>query len=105
MSVTIAVQLDTVESLAAELAALAAELEGDAGLCRSTARSLGTAVSGHAGERAEAAGAGWGTLVELIAQETSALATALTAAVASYRLADAALSDRLLALGTAPGPR
>jgi uncharacterized protein YukE len=96
VSLTIAAQLDAIDALADELAGLATELGSEAHLCRSTAVSLGTAVTGEAGHRSGAAGAGWGTLVDLVAQQTGALAATLRDAVRSYRLADAALSDRLL---------
>jgi uncharacterized protein YukE len=97
VSVTIAAEFGAIDTLAAELAGLAAELAGEAQLCRSTAVSLGTAVSGGAGEGAGAAGSGWGTALELLGQQTRALAATLSAAVDSYRAADAALADRVLA--------
>jgi hypothetical protein len=97
VSVTIAAQFDAIEALAAELDALAAELDDDARLCRSTAVSLGVAAGPDVGERAGAAGAGWGGLLDLVAQHTGALAGTLRSAVASYRLADAVLADRVLA--------
>ncbi|SFK89061.1 hypothetical protein [Geodermatophilus ruber] len=98
MSVTIAAQFDAIDAMAAELAGLATELGDEAQLCRSTALFLETAVSGGAGERAGAAGRGWGRLLDLVAQQIGALAATLSAAVDSYRQADAALSDRLLVL-------
>ena len=97
MSVTIAAEFDAIDTLAAELAGLAAEWAGEAQLCRSTAVSLGTAVSGGAAEGAGAAGSGWGTALELLGQQTRALAATLSTAVDSYRAADAALADRVLA--------
>jgi hypothetical protein len=96
VSVTIAVQLDEVQALSAELAVLAAELGEDAVLCRAAAATLDGALGGTAGERAGAAATGWASLLELLAARTAALAGTLRAAVASYRQADAALSDRLL---------
>ncbi|MGY1689220.1 hypothetical protein [Geodermatophilus sp. SYSU D01105] len=104
MSTTITAELDAIDGLADELTGLAAELGDDAQLCRSTAVSLGTALGGQAGDRAGAAGGGWGTLLELLAEHTRGLAETLRAAVDSYRLTDATLSDRLLArrAGTAP---
>ena len=97
MSVTYAAEFEAINTLAAELASLAAELTGDAQLCRSTAVSLGTAVGGSAGERAGAVGSGWAALLELLGQQTGALAATLSAAVDSYRTADAALADQVLA--------
>ena len=105
MSTTIAAEFDAIDALAAELVGLAAELSGDALLCRSTAVSLGTAVSGGAGERAGAAGSGWAATLELLGRRTGALAATLSAAVDSYRVADAALADRVLARRHAPAAR
>lgn len=105
MSATIAAQFEAIELLAGELAGLAAELTEDAQLCRSTAASLGTAVSGAAGERAGAAGSGWAAVLELLGRQTGALAGTLSAAVSSYRTADAALADRLLARRSHPAAR
>jgi hypothetical protein len=105
VSTTIAAEFDAIDALAAELAGLAAELSGDAQLCRSTAVSLGTAVSGGTGERAGAAGSGWAVTLELLGRRTGALAATLSAAVDSYRLADATLADRVLARRSAPAAR
>ncbi len=105
MSATIAAEFDAIDALAAELAGLAAVLAGDAQLCRSTAVSLRTAVSGPAGESAGAAGSGWGAALELLGQQTGALAATLSAAVDSYRAADAALADRVLARHHGPAAR
>ncbi|MGY1659818.1 hypothetical protein ACI78Q_01185 [Geodermatophilus sp. SYSU D00705] len=105
MSVTIAAQFDAIDALAAELTALAAELGDDARLCRSTAVSLRAAVSGETAARAEAAGSGWAGLLELLAEQTGALATTLSAAVDSYRLTDTVLADRVLVLRPGAAPR
>ena len=105
MSATIAAEFDAIDALAAELAGLAAELAGEARLCRSTAASLGTAVSGGVGESAGAAGSGWSTALELLGQQTGVLAATLSAAVDSYRAADAALADRVLARRSTPAAR
>ena len=105
MSTTIAAEFDAIDALAAELAGLAAELTEDAQLCRSTAVSLGTAVSGGTGERAGTAGSGWTVTLELLGRRTGALAATLSAAVDSYRMADATLADRVLARRSAPAAR
>ena len=105
MSATIAAEFDAIDALAAELAGLAAELAGEARLCRSTAVSLGTAVSGGVGESAGAAGSGWGTALELLGQQAGVLAATLSAAVDSYRVADAALADRVLSRRHTPAAR
>ena len=105
MSVTVAAEFEVIDTLAAELAGLAAELAGEAQLCRSTAVSLGTAVGGGAGERAGAAGSGWATTLELLGRQAAALAATLSAAVDSYRMADATLADRVLAHRSAPAGR
>ncbi len=105
MSATIAAEFGAIDVLAADLAGLAAELSADAQLCRSTAASLGTAVSGGAGKRAGATGSGWGTALELLGRQAGALAATLSAAVDSYRAADAALGDRVLARRHVPAAR
>ena len=105
MSAIIAAQLDAIDTLAAELAGLAAELAREADLCRSTAVSLGAAVSGGAGERAGAAGSGWATVLGLLGRQTRALAATLSAAVDSYRAADAALADQVLVRRHTPAAR
>jgi uncharacterized protein YukE len=105
VSTPIVAEFDVIDALAAELAGLAAELSGDAQLCRSTAVSLGTAVSGGTGERAGAAGAGWAATLELLGREAGALAATLSAAVDSYRMADATLADRVLTRRHSPAAR
>jgi hypothetical protein len=102
----ISVQLDAVDALAAELAALAAELGDEGELCRSTARSLSTALDGHEGWTAGATATAWGSLAGVVAARTAAVAATLTRATAAYRAADAALSEGLgsRAHGTV-GPR
>ena len=102
MSVHIAVRLDAVQALGEELAALATELSGDVDLCRSTAVSLGTAVTGDAAEQAEATGRAWATLVADLVAGADAAAGTLLAAVDAYRQLDAAVSDRLLAARATP---
>ncbi|SNS73130.1 hypothetical protein SAMN04488107_3595 [Geodermatophilus saharensis] len=97
MSVPIAIQLDAVQALGEELAALAAELSADADLCASTAVSLATAVPGELSEHAGGTGRAWAALVADLVEGADAAARTLLAAVRSYRLADAAVSDRLLA--------
>jgi hypothetical protein len=95
MSSTVRVQLDAVSALAAELAALAAELDDDAGCCRSTVARLAAALSADEGWAAAAAGMAWAALVRLVAARTHAVAATLAAAVDSYRAVDAALADRI----------
>lgn len=101
MSVHIAIQLDAVQALGEELAALAAQLSADADLCASTAVSLATAAPGEVSDHAGATGRAWTTLVADLVAGTDAAARTLLAAVDAYRLADAAVSDRLLAARTA----
>jgi uncharacterized protein YukE len=105
VSTSIVAEFEVIDALAAELAGLAAELSGDAQQCRSTAVSLGTAVSGGVGERAGAAGSGWATTLELLGRQAGALAATLSAAVDSYRMADATLADRVLARRHSPAGR
>jgi hypothetical protein len=96
VSVTVSIELRAVQDLAEELAALAAELAGEAELCRSATYTLATAVDGDTAAAAGGLGTGWAGLVDLLARETASVAGTLRAAVQEYRLADAALSDRLL---------
>jgi hypothetical protein len=97
LSAPIAIQLDAVQALGEELAALAAELSDDADLCGSTAVSLATAAPGEVSEQAGATGQLWAVLVTDLVAGSRAASTALLEAVRSYRLADAAVSDRVLA--------
>jgi hypothetical protein len=92
---TLSAQLDAVDALAAELVALSAALADDAELCLSTAASLSAALSGDEGWAARTAAAGWTSLTDVVAGRCAAVAGTLAAAVASYRAADAALSDRI----------
>jgi hypothetical protein len=92
MCSTISVQLDAVDALAVELAALAAELGEEEALCRSTARSLTTALDGHEGWTAGAAATAWGGLAAVVAARAVSVAATLTGATSAYRAADAALS-------------
>ncbi len=102
MSVPIAIQLDAVQALGEELAALAAALSADADLCASTAVSLATAAPGEVSDRAGETGRAWAALVADMVAGADAAARTLLAAVRSYRLADAAVTDRLLAARAAP---
>ena len=88
MSAILSVQLDAVQGLAAELAVLAADLAGDAALCRSTAMSLGAALGGDEGWTAAEVAAAWSDL-------TGVVAGTLLAAVAAYRAEDTALAERI----------
>jgi hypothetical protein len=95
MSSPITVEPDAVEGLATELSALAAELDDEAALCRSTAASLDAALGGHEGWTAGAAGTAWATLAQVMADRGSAVATTLVAAMTAYRAADATLSTQI----------
>ena len=107
MCSTISVQLDAVEALAAELAALAAELDDDGDLCRSLAGALSAALDGHEGWTAGATATAWGSLAAVVAARTAAVAATLTRATAAYRAQDAALSEGIGARehGVPEGPR
>jgi hypothetical protein len=104
MSSPITVEPDVVDGLAAELAALAAELADDAALCRSTAASLDAALGGHEGWTAAAAGTAWASLAHVVADRADAVAVTLVAAMLAYRAADATLSEQMHP-GRGPGPR
>ena len=96
MSATISIQLRVAQDLAEELAALATELTGEVELCRTSTAGLTASVDGETAAAAGQLGAGWAGLVDLLAQGTGAVAGALREAIHSYRLYDAALSDRAL---------
>ncbi|MGY1744178.1 hypothetical protein [Blastococcus sp. SYSU D00695] len=100
MSVPLSIQLREVQDLAEELAALSAELAAEAGLCRSATYTFTSAVDGATADAAGRLGSGWAGLVDVVAAGTDAVAGTLRAAVHEYRLADAAVSDRLLYLRT-----
>jgi hypothetical protein len=95
MSSVISVQLDEVSDLAGELAALSAELDERARLCRDAATMLVDALGGTEGWRAGATATAWSSLVGLVAERTGAAAASLLAAVATYRAVDAAVADRM----------
>jgi hypothetical protein len=95
MSAIISIQLDGVEALAAELATLAAALDGESQLCTSTARSLYTSLGGSEGWWIGGAGHGWAGLLRILAERTDSVATTLSRAVEAYRAADTALAQRI----------
>jgi hypothetical protein len=95
MSLTISVQLDAVQALAAELTALAADLDDDAALCGSTAGSLAAALGGEEGWTAADAGSAWAGMMGVLAARARAVAGTLAAAVDSYRAADLVLAERI----------
>ena len=95
MPAPLVVQLDALDALAAELAALGAELAADEVVCRSCARTLGVALSGPPGETAARAGLAWTALLAALAERTATVAAALSASVTSYRAVDAAVAGRV----------
>src|SRR4051812_22853838 len=95
MSAILSVQLDAVQGLAAELAVLAADLAGDAALCRSTAVSFGPALGGEEGWTAAEGAAAGGGVTGVGADPGGAVAGTLPAAVAAYRAEDKALAERI----------
>ncbi|HEV7212896.1 MAG TPA: hypothetical protein VGN47_14395 [Blastococcus sp.] len=92
---SISVQLDVVAALAAELAALASDLDEDSRLCHSSAATLATALGGDEGWTAGSAGGLWAALTGLVAARTRAIAGTLAAAVDAYRAADEAMAHRI----------
>lgn len=93
MSTLVSIQLDSVDALAAELAALAAELAGDVAACAACAAGLASALDDDAGWHAAAAATSWARLVELLRARTAAVSGTLGAAVDGYRATEAALAD------------
>ncbi len=92
MSTVISIQLDSVEELAGELAALATALADDVGICSSSAAALRSSLGNDVGWHAGAATTSWASLLELLRARTAAVAEMLSGAVAGYRAADAALA-------------
>jgi hypothetical protein len=95
MSTTIQVQLDAVTALAAELGALAGELDEQTRLCRSAASSVFAALPGEEGLTAGSAGGTWAVLVGALADRTEAVSGVLRTSVEAYRAEDAALAGRI----------
>jgi hypothetical protein len=83
------------ESLAAELSALAGELSTDADLCRSTGHSFAAALGDVEGWTARTATATWAALHELLADGTAALAGSFRATAADYTEHDTSLAHRI----------
>ncbi|MEI4272579.1 hypothetical protein TEK04_12680 [Klenkia sp. LSe6-5] len=95
----VTMQLDAVQALATDLAELAAELAVGSGTTRAEGSRLGLALSGPAADELAATGAGWAGLVEALAGRAGVVATGLQQAVASYRVLDGLLLQRM-----GPGP-
>ncbi|MEU2351087.1 hypothetical protein [Modestobacter sp. NPDC049651] len=95
MSHLVSVQLDVLRGLLGELAALAAELDDDAGATAVTGRAVADALPGEAGTRAAAAGEGWSAALTALAARTCAVAATLEAAIESYRAADEQIAQRI----------
>jgi hypothetical protein len=86
------VRPDDVEGLAAELAALAAELADDAGRVRSAASWFPAALDGPEGSAAYVGATAWARLQEVLAARAGVLGGTLSSAAAAYRAEDAALA-------------
>ena len=99
MSTNIRVQLDAVEVLAAELSALAGELDDQARSCRSAASSFFAALPGEQGLTAGAAGGTWTALLIALTDRTAVVSGVLRTSVDAYRAEDVALAGRI------PAPR
>jgi hypothetical protein len=104
MSDTVTVQLDAVQALADELAALSVSLSEEAGACGAVAPSLASALPG-AGERAGAAGQAWAALTGRLADRCRGVAGVLSGAVIGYRLQETVLAARIAPDSRPAGPR
>ncbi len=89
----ITVHLDEVGTLAAQLSALAAELDDGARACRSAAGRLRDALGGEEGWRAAGLATAWAALAGVVAGRAGAVAATLVAATVAYRETDAALAE------------
>jgi hypothetical protein len=96
----ITVHLDEVGGLAAQLSALAAELDEDARTCRSAAGRVREALGGEEGWRAGALAIAWASLAETVAGRAGAVAASLVSATVAYRANEASLAERMT--GTHP---
>jgi hypothetical protein len=83
------------EALGAELAALAAELAGDAEHVRSLATTFPVALGGEEGWAACAAATAWASLKGVLAERARVIAGMLAGASAAYRAHDQALSAQM----------
>jgi hypothetical protein len=92
---------DEVGALAAQLSALAGELDDSARTCRSAAVRLAAALGDDEGWRAGAVATAWSSLVTVLADRAGAVAASLVSATVAYRDADAALATGM----TVPSPR
>jgi uncharacterized protein YukE len=99
----IVVQPDVLDTLAADLLGLAADLSTEADECSRAAGSLETAVEGTAGVRAASAGRSWSRLLQSLSQHVATCSTALYTVAAEYRAGDAALAHELGRAGVAGG--
>jgi uncharacterized protein YukE len=95
MSSIIRVQLDILDELAGDLAALAGDLADDADRCRAAAAVLHGALTGDAGLDARWAATSWSALVGAVADGTQAVSATLAAAVTAYRTADEARAEAI----------
>lgn len=95
MTTPIAVQPDALDTLAADLLGLAADLSTEAGACSRAAGRMETAVGGTVGSRAASAGRAWSRLLESLSQHVATWSTALYTLAAEYRAGDAALAQGL----------
>jgi hypothetical protein len=91
----IAVQLDVLGGLLAELRLLGVELGEDQGLGAVTGASLEWALTGPVGEEAALTGGAWSGALTTLAARTLAVAATLDAALDAYRTADLGLADEI----------
>ena len=91
----ITVDLHEVGALAAQLSALAGELQDRALTCRSAGARLGGVLGGDEGWRADAVATAWAALVEAVAERAGAVAATLASATTAYIDADAFLAGSM----------
>jgi uncharacterized protein YukE len=97
----ITVHLEEVDALAAQLSALAGELQDSARTCRSAGVRMRGALGGDEGWRAGVVATAWAALVEVVAERAGAVAATLASATLAYADTDAALAGGM----AAPAPR
>src|SRR5688500_12840840 len=102
---SISVRPAALQALAAELTALAGDLDQDAELCRAAVHSFTAALGDVEGWTAGAAATAWASLEEVLADGARALAGTLSAAVARYAAEDHSLSACIRSGRSSGGPR
>jgi hypothetical protein len=99
------VRPEFLETLAAELTALAGDLAADAELCRSTGHSFRAALGDLEGWTAQLATTTWASLHDLLADSAASVAGSVRETAADYAEHEGSLAGRIEAGRTSSAPR